>query len=117
MAGLWTFISGDLPQFGNLIVNGNPCISNPTPQHWFNTTAFSNIPANTYVLRTNPLQYSCLTGPHFWNVDANLTKAFIIIIIGSLLPCCGRSPRLELAALVPGVHRGRPRRSRPPPSS
>ena len=34
------------------------------------------IPANTYVLRTNPMQYGCLVGPHFWNLDANLTKAF-----------------------------------------
>jgi hypothetical protein len=75
VAGLSTFISGDFPQFGNLIVTGNPCISNPTPQRWFNTSAFSQIPANTYVLRTNPLQYGCLTGPHFWNLDANLTKA------------------------------------------
>ena len=75
LAGLWTFISGDFPQFGNLIVTGNPCISNPTPQHWFNTAAFSQIPANTYVLRTNPLQYGCLTGPQFWNVDANLAKS------------------------------------------
>jgi hypothetical protein len=75
VAGLWTFISGDFLQFGNLIVNGSPCISNPTSQHWFNTSAFSPLPANTYVLRTNPLQYDCLTGPHFWNLDANLTKA------------------------------------------
>src|SRR6185437_6614494 len=74
VAGLWTFMSGDLPQFGNMIVSGNPCISDPTPQHWFNTSVFSPIPANTYVLRTNPLQYACLTGPHFWNLDANLTK-------------------------------------------
>jgi hypothetical protein len=78
VAGLWTFMSGDFPQFGNLIVTGNPCISNPTPQHWFNTAAFAPIPANTYVLRTNPLQYGCLTGPHFWNLDANLTKSFNI---------------------------------------
>jgi hypothetical protein len=78
IAGLWTFMSGDLPQFGNLVVSGNPCVSNPTPQHWFNTSAFSQLPANTYVLRSNPLQYSCLTGPHFWNLDGNLTKAFNI---------------------------------------
>jgi hypothetical protein len=78
IAGLWTFISGDFPQFGNMIVTGNPCISDPTPQHWFNTAAFSPIPANTYVLRTNPLQYGCLTGPHFWNLDGNLTKSFAI---------------------------------------
>jgi hypothetical protein len=78
IAGLSTFISGDYPQFGNLIVTGSPCVSNPTPQHWFNTAAFAPIPANTYVLRTNPLQYDCLTGPKFWNLDANLTKAFNI---------------------------------------
>ena len=78
LAGLSTFISGDYPRFGNLIVTGSPCVSNPSPKAWFNTSAFSRIPANTYVLRTNPLQYDCLTGPHFWNIDANLTKAVII---------------------------------------
>ncbi|MDQ2898306.1 MAG: carboxypeptidase-like regulatory domain-containing protein [Acidobacteriota bacterium] len=76
VAGLWTFISGDFPRFGNLGVSGNPCVSNPTPKAWFNTAAFSRIPANTYVLRTNPLQYDCLTGPQFWNLDANLAKEF-----------------------------------------
>ena len=78
LAALSTFISGDFPQFGNMIVSGNPCVSNPTPQHWFNTAAFAPVPANTYVLRTNPLQYSCLTGPTFWNLDGNLTKSFTI---------------------------------------
>ncbi|MFN7998748.1 MAG: carboxypeptidase-like regulatory domain-containing protein [Bryobacteraceae bacterium] len=77
-AGLWTFMSGDFPRFGNLIVNGNPCVSNPTPDHMFNTAAFSKIPENTYVLRTNPLQYDCLTGPKFWILDANLTKNFAV---------------------------------------
>jgi hypothetical protein len=72
------YISGDFPQFGNLIVTGNPCISNPTPAHWFNTSAFKEIPANTYVLRTNPLQYGCLTGPSFWDLDATLAKQISI---------------------------------------
>jgi hypothetical protein len=78
IAGLWTFMSGDFPRFGNLIVSGDPCVDNPTPQKWFNTAAFSPIPENTYVLRSNPLQYGCLTGPNFWNLDANLTKSFNI---------------------------------------
>lgn len=78
LAGLSTFVSGDFPRFGNLIVTGNPCVSNPNPKAWFNTSAFARIPANTYVLRTNPWQYDCLTGPHFWNLDGNLTKAVII---------------------------------------
>jgi hypothetical protein len=73
------YISGDFPQFANMIVTGNPCVSNPTPDHWFNTSAFSPIPANTYVLRTNPLQYGCLTGPKFWDLDASLAKSFHII--------------------------------------
>lgn len=70
------YISGDFPQFGNLIVTGNPCVSNPTPQHWFNTAAFQPIPTDTYVLRSNPLQYGCLTGPPFWDLDANIAKDF-----------------------------------------
>ena len=69
LAGRLTFTPATIPRFGNMIVNGNPCIANQTPQHWFNTAAFSPIPANTYVLRTNPLQYDCLTGPKFWNID------------------------------------------------
>ena len=38
-------------------VTGNPCVDSPTPQRWFNTSAFSPIPENTYVLRVNPLQF------------------------------------------------------------
>ncbi|HEY1496221.1 MAG TPA: carboxypeptidase-like regulatory domain-containing protein [Candidatus Solibacter sp.] len=78
IAGLWTYTSGDYPRFGNLIVTGNPCVSNPSPQQWFNTAAFAPVPANTYVPRSNPLQYGCLVGPRFWNLDANLTKAISI---------------------------------------
>jgi hypothetical protein len=73
------YISGDFPQFGNLIVSGNPCSGGRTPDHWFNTSAFSEIPSNTYVLRSNPLQYGCLTGPSFWDLDASLAKDFHII--------------------------------------
>lgn len=72
------YISGDYPQFGSVIVTGNPCISNPTPAHWFNTAAFEPLPANTYVLRTNPLQYNCIVGPSFWDLDASLEKNFRI---------------------------------------
>jgi len=76
---VFQYTSGDFPQFGNLIVTGSPCVSNPSPGQWFNTSAFQPIPANTYVLRTNPLQYNCLTGPHFWDLDASLVKNFRII--------------------------------------
>lgn len=72
------YISGDFPRFGEAIVTGNPCIANPSPTHWFNTSVFEPEPANTYVLRTNPLQYTCLTGPSYWDLDASLAKEFKI---------------------------------------
>ena len=61
-----------------MIVTGDPCSGERTPQHWFNTSAFSQTPANTYVLRTNPMQFGCLTGPKFFNLDGTLSKAFKI---------------------------------------
>jgi hypothetical protein len=79
-----TYISGDHPRFGNplassaMIVNGNPCLSNPTPQRWFDTSVFSPVPENTYVLRDNPWQYGCLTGPKFFELDGTLSKSFKI---------------------------------------
>ena len=78
VVGAMTLVTGDYPRFGNMIVTGNVCPSGQTPQHWFNTSAFSPIPDNTYVLRTNPLQYSCITGPKFFDLDATLSKAFKI---------------------------------------
>ena len=52
LAGVWTYSSGAFVRFGNLIVNGNPCLDNPTPERWFDTDVFSRLPANTYVIRT-----------------------------------------------------------------
>lgn len=77
ITGLLTYTSGDYPRFGNLIVNSNPC-QNVPKGFYFNPAAFSPIPANTYVLRTNPLQYSCIVGPSFVNLDATLQKSFHI---------------------------------------
>ena len=76
LTGMGTFLSGSYPRFGNLLVTGNPCVANPTRSHWFNTTAFAPLPANTYVLRTNPFQYDCLKSPSFMNIDASLSKNF-----------------------------------------
>jgi hypothetical protein len=72
------YVSGDFPRFGEAIVTGNPCISNPTPTHWFNTSVFQPEPPGVYVLRTNPEQYTCLTGPPYWDLDASLAKEFKI---------------------------------------
>jgi hypothetical protein len=84
VTGVLTLISGDYPRFNNnstgagMIVVGDPCLDNPTPSKWFNTAAFQQIPANTYMLRTNPLQFGCLTGPQFFSLDGTLSKSFKI---------------------------------------
>jgi hypothetical protein len=75
ITGVASFTSGDYPRFGNYIVTGNPCQDVPAG-YSFNPSVFSNLPANTYVLRTNPLQYSCLTGPKFFDLDASVAKNF-----------------------------------------
>jgi hypothetical protein len=73
VTGLTTFIGGDYPRFGNLIVNSDPCKNVPS-RYYFNPSAFSPLPANTYVLRSNPMQYSCIIGPQFFDLDATLQK-------------------------------------------
>ncbi|MCU1262468.1 MAG: Cna domain protein [Bryobacterales bacterium] len=75
VAGVLTFTSGSYPRFGNLVVSGDPCQNVPSGSY-FNPSVFSNLPANSYVLRTNPLQYSCIVGPSFINLDATLQKSF-----------------------------------------
>jgi hypothetical protein len=79
--GVLSFISGDYPRFFNsgnptdptVIVNSNPCQNVPSG-YYFNPAAFSPLPANTYVLRTNPRQYNCIVGPKFFDLDATLQK-------------------------------------------
>ena len=78
VVGVASLTTGDYPRFGNMIVTGNPCSGGQTPQHWFDTGAFQQIPENTYVLRTNPLQFGCLTGPKFFDLDGTLSKSFNI---------------------------------------
>ena len=38
----------------------------------------SPIAANTYVIRSNPLQFDNLTGPKYWVMDATLAKEFTL---------------------------------------
>ena len=91
LTGLLTMMSGDYvtfnggsgelnnPQSGNMIVSGSPCIVNPTPSAWFNTSVFQAIPSNVaFTPRTNPYTYNCLTGPRFLNLDATISKDFRI---------------------------------------
>jgi len=76
LSGVATWHSGDLLHFPGMVVNGNPAISNPGPNGWFNTSAFSLLPA--YTRATNPWYYSDIRGPKFFNLDATLNKDFRI---------------------------------------
>ena len=88
ITALSTFMSGDYPRFNNtqngasqiyspVTINGNPCISNPTPQSWFNTSAVP-LAANSSAIVPYNVQFSCLVGPTFWDVDASILKTFNI---------------------------------------
>jgi hypothetical protein len=77
ITGLSTFMSGAILRFDKMNYSGgDPTVSDPTPERWFNTSVFSQIPANTFVIRTNPRQFDNLTGPKYWMVDATLSKTF-----------------------------------------
>ncbi len=79
VTGISTYFSGAILRFGKMNYNGqDPTVSNPSPGKWFNTAAFSQIPANTFVIRTNPLQFDNLTGPAYYMLDATLAKNFKI---------------------------------------
>lgn len=88
VTGLLTVTTGSFPRFNNLnsgaspinsIVNitGNPCVKNATPQHWFNTSAVPLAPDPAEVVPYN-VQFGCLTGPKWVNLDASLMKSFSI---------------------------------------
>ncbi|MCC6540272.1 MAG: carboxypeptidase regulatory-like domain-containing protein [Bryobacterales bacterium] len=72
LTGLVTWRSGFFVRFGALAVNGDPIIENPTAQRWFNTAAFSRLPA--FTPRTNPWQYEGLTNPGLFNLDMSIVK-------------------------------------------
>jgi hypothetical protein len=88
ITGLSTFFTGDYPRFNNtqngagpiyspVTINGNPCNSNPTPQSWFNTSMVP-LAANSSAIVPFNVQFSCLVGPSFWDVDASLLKSINI---------------------------------------
>jgi hypothetical protein len=84
LTGLLSLSSGDFITFGNLtsnpqndnmIVTGSPCISNPTPNAWFNTSVFQPLPSGVaFTPRTMPYTWPCLTGPSFSNLDGSVFK-------------------------------------------
>ena len=75
VTGISTLSSGAILRFGKMNYSGaDPTVSNPAPGKWFNTGAFSAIPSNTYVIRSNPIQFDNLTGPRYFMLDATLSK-------------------------------------------
>ena len=76
LSGIYSYRSGEFIRFGAAEMAGDPAIDNPGPGKWFNTDAFRVLPA--FTPRTNPYQYSGITGPIFWNTDATVSKNFPI---------------------------------------
>lgn len=58
------------------IISADPAISNPTMNHWFNTSVIQPLPAFTEA--TNPVQYNDWLGPRFIDIDMALAKQFAI---------------------------------------
>ena len=50
-----TWRSGRFLRFGGLVADGNPVLPDASEKQWFNTAAFSRLPA--YTPRTNPWEY------------------------------------------------------------
>lgn len=65
--------SGDLLEFGQATVTGNP-LQNVPAGHYFNPSVFEEAPA--FSIRANPWYYPGLRGPAFWELDSTLVKTF-----------------------------------------
>jgi hypothetical protein len=77
VSSLVTYNSGLYLRFGGALVDGDPGISNPTMDRWFDTSKFRQLPA--FTRRANPLQFDSVKGPRFVNMDATLAKEFRIV--------------------------------------
>jgi hypothetical protein len=76
ISGIYQYISGEYLRTGGAIVSGNPKISNPTIDNWFDRTKITRLPA--FTRRTNPLQWSGFTGPRIVSLDVTAGKSFRI---------------------------------------
>jgi hypothetical protein len=77
VSSMFYWRSGNLLGFDGMLWDGtDPKISNPTPQNWFNTSAFQRLP--DFTPRTNPWDFAGLTGPGVFNMDGSLVKEFHI---------------------------------------
>jgi hypothetical protein len=70
--------SGNFLRFGamEMAAGGDPRISSPNREKWFDTSLFSQLPA--YTPRANPWQFDGVRGPRNWNLDTTLAKMFPI---------------------------------------
>ena len=59
----------------SLIVDGNPKLSSPTNDKWFDTSVFKGL-QDTFTPRNNPWTYDGLVGPSVFLTDMTLTKSF-----------------------------------------
>ncbi len=64
-------------RLGGVIADGDPTLSNPTSQRWFDTSKIRQLPA--FTRRSNPVQYGGFTGPRFVNFDNTLAKEFKVL--------------------------------------
>jgi hypothetical protein len=76
LSGIFTYNSGKPSRLGAAVVNGDPALSSPTRNLWFDTSKISVLPS--YTVRTNPIQYDDLLGPRYVNLDMSLAKRFQI---------------------------------------
>lgn len=67
----------------NLIVDGNPKLSNQTNDKWFDTSMFHALPTSTdpalppnLQRRNNPWTFPGVEGPGIWQADMTISKAF-----------------------------------------
>lgn len=90
IVGGWTFTTTTRVYSGrplffsqNLLVDGNPRISNPTISRWFDTSMFHALPTSTDPTlpvnlhrRDNPWTFPGLKGPGIWQSDMTMSKSF-----------------------------------------
>jgi len=77
VSGLATANTGIFMRLGNVVVDGDPTLENPTRDRWFDTSKVKILPA--FTRRTNPVQFPGLVGPAYFNMDTTLAKQFDII--------------------------------------
>lgn len=77
VSSLVTANTGIFMRLGSVLVDGDPTLSNPTRDRWFDTSKVKILPA--FTRRANPVQFPGLVGPAYFNLDATVAKQFDIV--------------------------------------